>query len=93
MTGMGTGFFLERSAPCQRVEEISPEPLRQGHMPVIPELGQVRLQIGRIEIFRQLEPEQPPQPYGNIGIAAEIEKDLEGIGIQQYPSPSPRADL
>ena len=57
------------------------------YMPIIPELGDVRLKIWRAEILRQANACQPPHADCHIGISAEIEIDLEGICIDDQPHP------
>ena len=51
------------------IKEVGTEPLREGHMPVVPELGQVRLEIRAHEIFGQSDPEDARHTDGDIGVA------------------------
>ena len=66
-------FATVRKAAGEGIEEIGAEPLREGHVPVVPELGQVGLEVGGVEVLRQADAEQAPEPDGDIGVAAEIE--------------------
>ena len=64
----GADLRYENDDPCRqlfsasqgtryRVEEIRTKPLRQRHVPGIPELGQVRFKIRGREIFGQTDAE------------------------------------
>ncbi len=70
-------FAVLAQGAGQRVEEISPEPLGQGHVPVVPEQGQVWLAIRLVEVLGEGETQQVAQTNGDIGVTGEIEKQLE----------------
>src|SRR6185295_4447568 len=55
------------------IEEIRAEPLRQRHVPVIPELCEVWLGIRRGEVFRQFDADKTPNANGYVGISTKIE--------------------
>ena len=57
-------------------------------MPVVPELGQVGPEIRGVEIFRKSNSHQVAQPNRQVGVAAEIKIDQQGIGIYQQPCPA-----
>ena len=61
------------------------EPGGQGDMPSAPEIGYALGDIGIIEVLQELEPEHTPETYGHIGIAAEIEVDLQSEGYHADP--------
>ena len=86
--GIARGLFGGAQRTGKRVKPVGAEPHGEGYMPVIPELGQIGLEIGIIEIFRQGDPHQVPQSDRQIGITAEIEINLQGIGVNQQPGPA-----
>lgn len=49
-------------------------------MPVVPELRQVGFQVGLVEVFGQAHPGQAAKRLLQVGVAAEIEVNLEGVG-------------
>ena len=51
------------------------------------------LQVGLVEVLRQADAQHAAQPDGDIGVAAEIKVDLQGIGVQQHPGPAGVSDL
>jgi len=57
-------------------------------MPVVPELGQVQLAVGAVEVFWQSHAHKPAQADGNIGIAGKIEEDLKTVGVQHQQQPA-----
>ena len=54
-------------------------------MPALPKFGDGRRFVGRIEVLRELESDHQPQTHRHVGIAAEVEIDLERIGHQAAP--------
>ena len=60
------------------VEIVAQEP-RQRHVPAPPEIAHRDRTIRRIEVQRQAEPEHQRQPDRHVGIAGEIEVDLQRI--------------
>src|ERR1700681_575431 len=54
-------------------------------MPPAPELRDVLRPIGALEVFRDRDAEQPREADRDVGVAAEIEVDLRGVG--QHPDP------
>src|SRR5271157_589905 len=86
-------FFGGAQGTRERVEEVGPEPLCEGHVPVVPELGQVGFEVRGVEVLRQADTQQSTQPDGDIGVTAEIEEDLQSVGVDQQPHPSGAAHL
>ena len=70
---------LHSQAACQRIENVRPEPLRQSHVPAVPECSQVLFQVGAIEVFRQVEAQQTAKPNCNVGIAGEIKINTQRV--------------
>ncbi len=62
-------------------------------MPVVPELGQIGLEIRAVEVFGQLDTQQFAQPDSDICVTSEVEVDLESIGVYQNPAPAVGLDL
>lgn len=86
--------FLPRPEPAgDGIEEIGAEPLGKSHVPVVPELGQVGFEVGRGEVFREFDSEQLRNAESDVGVAAEIEVDLEGVGVDDDPHPKRGGDL
>ena len=54
-------------------------------MPAAPEFGDAFGQIRIVEVFDKMKPEDPAQADGHVGIAGEIEIDLEGKGKGVHP--------
>ena len=55
-------------------------------MPPPPEFRDAFRKVGIVEVFNKVEPEDPPQPDGHIGIAGEIEIDLQRKGDGVHPA-------
>ena len=54
-------------------------------MPAAPEISNALGQIRRIEVLQELEAQHAPEPHRHVGVAAEVEVDLEGI--RQHADP------
>ena len=59
------------------MEQIVAQEIHQGHVPALPEILDAGRPHRRIEIERQPDAEQQAQPDRDVGIAGEIEQDLE----------------
>jgi hypothetical protein len=46
-----------------------------------------------VEVFGQRNTHQPSQADGDVGVAAEIQVNLESIGVEHHPQPAGRAHL
>ena len=80
--------MLERADPvaAQRDVHIVPEEGAEGNMPPAPELRDTFGDIGIVEILEKAETENAAHADGHVGIAAEIEIDLEGVGNCHEPA-------
>ncbi len=86
--------LLPRPEPAgDGIKEISTEPLRESHVPVVPELSQVGFEVRRGEVLGQFDSEQLGDAESDVSIAAEVEVDLEGVGVDDEPHPKRRGDL
>ena len=65
--------------------EVIPQPGGKRNVPSSPELGDGLRQVRGIEVFRKNESQHQPEADGHIGIGAEIEVDLKGIGSETIP--------
>ena len=54
-------------------------------MPAPPELGDGARDIGVVEVPRKLKAQHPAQAHGHVGVAGEIEVDLQGEGDHAQP--------
>jgi hypothetical protein len=54
-------------------------------MPALPERCEVAFEIGTVKIFRQFDAQQNPDPNRNIRVAAKIQKQPQGVPVQQNP--------
>ncbi len=86
-------MFAGEQKTRQGRKYVEAHPVAQGDMPALPELGDIALQIGLGEVFRQFDPEQLPDSDSNVSITTEIEIEPEPIGIKQCPQPGSRALL
>ena len=64
---------------------VLPEPGPQGYVPAPPELGDGARDIGVVEVPRKLKAQHPAQAHGHVGVAGEIEVDLQGEGDHAQP--------
>ena len=76
---------LPPAVASQGYIEIAFDESAQGHVPAAPEFSDGAGNIGVVEIFRKLEAHDPTQADGHIGIAREIEIQLQGISQDAYP--------
>ena len=70
--------------------QIVPEPGGQGHVPPPPEGAHGVGAVGVVKVLVEPEAEDPPQADGHVGVAGEIEVDLEAIGGEAQPAPQHR---
>src|SRR6202011_4069368 len=64
-------------AAAERDVDVVAQPARQRHVPAPPKIDDVDLPIGRVEIQRQLNAEQPRRAKRHLGIPREVEIELE----------------
>ena len=57
-------------------------------MPVVPELRQVGAQVRVVEVLRQFESQRAANGQGDIGVAAEVKIDLQGVRVDHHPQPA-----
>ena len=70
---------------AERNVEIVAQELRQRHVPAPPEIDDRGRLVGRVEIQRQEDAEHQRYPDRHVGIAGEIEIELERIGQRADP--------
>ena len=66
-------------AAAQGDVQILPEPCGQGNVPPPPELRHGGGGIGVVEVFREVKAQHLPHADGHVGIAGEVEIDLERV--------------
>ncbi len=71
-------------APERDVEVVA-QPERQRHVPAAPEVARRHRLVRAVEVLGQLDPEQPPEADRHVGVAAEVEVDLERVAEQAEP--------
>ncbi len=82
---IGVGARERPAISAQRNVKIFAQPGGERDVPASPEIGDRFRAIRRIEILRENEPEHEPEPDRHVGVAAEIEIDLEGVGDRPEP--------
>lgn len=70
----------------QGLEDIGDDEALQGHVPATPVIGDVGGPKRRMEVERQLDPQHPGQADGHVGVAGEVEIELEGEGDRRQPA-------
>ena len=70
---------LAHAAHGQAGIDVGGEEARHGHVPAAPEVGDVGGLEGRVEIQRQLDAEDRGQADRHVGIAGEVEVELQRI--------------
>ena len=70
---------------AERDVEIVAQELRQRHVPAPPEIDDASRLVGRIEIQRQEDAEHQRHADRHVGIAGEIEIELERVGQRADP--------
>ena len=70
---------------AQRDIHILPEPCGQADVPAPPELRDGAGLVGIVEVLQKPEAEQTSKADGHVGVAGEIEVDLEGEGQRAQP--------
>src|SRR5699024_5824159 len=76
---------LGAAAAAQGNIDVVPEPGAEGDMPAPPELGDAPGDIGVVEIDHKVKAQHGAQAPGHIGVAAEVDVDLQGVGQNAAP--------
>ena len=79
------GPGVAETVAAERNVQILAQETRQGHVPALPELPNVRRVIRRVEIHRHLDVEHARGAERHVGITAEVEVDLQRV--RQYGEP------
>src|SRR5687767_9134678 len=74
-TSAGSQPTEQRSA--QRRKYIQPKPIREGDMPALPEVTRTLGEVRIVEVARQPDPEEIPDPQRHVGITGKIKMQLE----------------
>ena len=70
---------------AERHVQIVAQPRRQRNVPAAPELGDRLRAVGRVEVLREHEAEHQAEADRHVGVAAEIEVDLERVRGDAVP--------
>ena len=70
---------------AERDVEVVAQKARQRHVPAPPELDDVLRLVGRVEVERQLHAEHARQTDRHVGVAREVEVELERVGERAAP--------
>ncbi len=70
---------------AQRDEQVVAQEERQRHVPAPPELGDVHRLERRVEVLGEAEAEQERQPDGHVGVAGEVEVQLQRVAERRAP--------
>ena len=92
-TAAASGSFgiRRRRYSSQRKENVVAHPARQRHVPALPEAGEIALQVGKIEVFRDREADELSAVADrDVGIAREIEEELKAENVEGSPHPRSR---
>ena len=76
-------------APQRNVQIVAQEPAER-HVPAAPEIPHRHRPVRRVEVERQPQAEHQPQADRHVGIAGEIEVDLQRVGQRRDPGLAPR---
>src|SRR5258708_1532341 len=66
---------------AQRRKEIGAKPACQRDMPAIPKGGDIWLEIGRVEVFWQLDTRQDADSDGNVAVTGKVKKYLKTVSV------------
>ena len=75
---------------AERDVEVVAQEARQRHVPAAPEILQRHGAVGHVEILRQHDAEQQGEAERHVGVAGEVEIDLEGEAERRLPGLEPR---
>src|SRR5216684_1236620 len=70
---------------AERDVEVVAEPGGKRNVPAAPKVCDAFGEIGAGEVFRNFEAEHATEPDSHVGVAAEVEIDLEGVGGDAKP--------
>ena len=73
------------AVPAERDVQVVAQPRGERDVPAVPELGDGLREVGRVEILREHEPEHQTETDGHVGVAAEVEVDLERVCCDAVP--------
>src|SRR3989442_14821612 len=68
-----------------RSVKVIPQKRAERNVPAPPEVRDAVRAIRRVEVFHELKAEHPAEADGHVGVAAEIEIDLESVSNDAEP--------
>ena len=71
---------------AERDVDVVAEPARERHVPAPPEVGdRLRAEYGPVEVLGKPEAEHPAEADRHVGVAGEVEVDLQRVGERAEP--------
>ena len=67
--------------------DVVAEPVGEGDVPAAPEVGDVEGLVGAVEVVGDGEAEEEAEAHGDVGVAGEVEVDLERVGVDADRGP------
>ena len=69
----------------ERRKEVVPQPRGEGDVPAAPEVGEGVGLVGGVEVLGDGKAEHEANADGHVGVGAEVEVDLQGVGEESVP--------
>jgi len=63
--------------------QVVAQPVGEADVPAAPELGDVDGEVGPVEVARQFDAQQQPCAARDVGVAGEIEVELQRVGVDR----------
>ena len=63
------------------IEDVVGEPGGEGDVPALPEVLEVEGEVRTAEVLRQFDAEEEGDAEGEVGVAGEVEEELEGVTV------------
>ena len=78
-------FGLGDPVAAQRNVYIVPEPTAQAHVPPPPELRDAGGDVGIVEVFYKMEPEDTAQTDGHVAVTGKVEIEMKNVSRRVKP--------
>ena len=77
--------LLALPAAAEGDVQVVPQPGAEGQVPAAPELGDRRADVRVVEVLGEPEPDHQGQADRHVGVAGEVEEQLERVGDRAQP--------
>ena len=74
---------LRAARAAERDEQVVAQPAGERHVPATPEVLQAERAVRLVEVLREAEAEQQRAADCDVGVAAEVHEDLDGVGVRR----------